>query len=310
MNYKIEKDDRLTWILIVCIILQMITSLGIMFVPYQYKNYLTIFIFVICYIVLFCTIICVFLSIFGIPQECITINEDGVLIKSKRKVKKYFWNELLYKIEWKKYYIHNRFSKNKIEIVKKYVFLKDKKTIFTVDNKADMKFIQDNIILKNKVDKKKTIINGEDVIIVKPKKRIVLDIYFVILIHFCAIILILNCVIKVNNIDDIVSVLLSLSILWGIILSQLYRMIKEWKQIGLTLYLVRNKGIYIDKKGYKKFYEFKELDKVETDTYIFSEEVVHTIFFYKDNKKILVLTNICTGFYELLEELKYLNMIK
>ena len=108
MNYKIEKDDRLSWILIVCIILNMITSLGVMFVPYQYKNYLTISIFVICYIVLFCTIICVFLSIFGIPQECITINEDGVLIKSKRKVKKYFWNELLYKIEWKKYYIHNR----------------------------------------------------------------------------------------------------------------------------------------------------------------------------------------------------------
>lgn len=310
MNYKIEKDDRLNWILIVCIILNMITCLGVMFVPYQYKNYLTISMFVICYIVLFCAIICVFLSILGISQECITINEDGVLIKSKRKVKKYFWNELLYKIEWKKYYIFNKFSKNKIEIVKKYVFLKDKKTIFTVYNKADMKFIQDNIILKNKVDKKKTIINGEDVIIVKPKKRIVLDIYFVILIHFCAIILILNRVIKVNNIDDIISILLLLSILWGILLSQLYRMIKEWKQIGLTLYLVRNKGIYIDKKGYKKFYEFKELDKVETDTYIFSEEVVHTIFFYKDNKKILVLTNICTGFYELLEELKYLNMIK
>ncbi len=244
---------------------------------------------------------------FGTDNEIFRIYEDSIIyIKKHEGEKKYLWNELTYKKERIHYYIyrHNHAMKTK------YSFFKNGKILFAIDDKEDfetLKFVDENLIKTGILKVEKKIIDGEEVLEVKPNKSILIDLFALIITSlFILVFAIVEVALGKKGDYGFTLFIYIISLPFQIMYFK-----REFIQFKQRVYVVKDKGFYILKEGKKIFYKFNEIDKAEVEYYMSYADIECAMTIRnKSNEEIIVLTNSNVGFYEFIDVLKEINKVK
>lgn len=244
---------------------------------------------------------------FGTDNEIFRIYEDSIIyIKKHEGEKKYLWNELTYKKERIHYYIykHNHAMKTK------YSFFKNGKILFSIDDKEDfqtLKFVDENLIKTGILKVEKKIIDGEEVLEVKPNKSILIDLFALIITSlFILVFAIVEVSLGKKGDYGFTLFIYIISLPFQIMYFK-----REFIQFKQRVYVVKDKGFYILKEGKKTFYKFNEIDKAEVEYYMSYADIECAMTIRnKSNEEIIVLTNSNVGFYEFIDVLKEINKVK
>lgn len=207
----------------------------------------------------------------------------------------------------KKHYSKNTSSKamyfRHYKIKEEYIFFSEENKIFKLvedELKGKAKKVIDLAIKQNRLKTKKENIDGEDVIELKTNLN---SLFFNLLIFLLLTLLIIPIVIGLQASFNIVVFIFC--IVW-IILDIYYCicLMKDIIQALQKVYYVENQGFYKSIFGFREYYDFKDIDDWKTTKYLCIEPVEYKLNLYKDNKKILTLTNSKIGFYNFFDEVK------
>lgn len=216
------------------------------------------------------------------------------------------WNKITYTVEQKHYPTRKTYrgQVTAYGLKKVYKFYNGEKFLFYMDSYLDNKdvltFIIDKLINTEIVKEKKCYIDGQECIELKYNKNTTFD-FVVILLFYIAIFVAITLFYSLDkNINiGVWGLLLVLLILITILCFR-----KNINQRKQKIYLIKGKGIQIQKNGENTFYKFNEFDECIEESYWVTETVPHTLRFNKDKKEILEITNANDGFYEFFDEVK------
>lgn len=244
---------------------------------------------------------------FGASNEVFRIYEDSIIyIKKHEGEKKYLWKELTYKKERIHYIIYRHTHVMKT----KYSFFKDGKLLFVIDDKEDfntLKFVEEKLIKTGILKEEKTIIDGEEVLEVKPNKSILIDMFALIITSiFLLVFAIVGASLGKKGDYGFTLFIYIISLPFQIMYFK-----REFIQFKQRVYVVKDKGFYILREAKKTFYKFNEIDKAEVEYYMSYADIECAMTIRnKSNEEIIVLTNSNIGFYEFLDVLKEINKVK
>ena len=244
---------------------------------------------------------------FGASNEVFRIYEDSIIyIKKHEGEKKYLWKELTYKKERIHYIIYRHTHVMKT----KYSFFKDGKLLFVIDDKEDfntLKFVEEKLIKTGILKEEKTIIDGEEVLEVKPNKSILIDMFALIITSiFLLVFAIVGASLGKKGDYGFTLFIYIISLPFQIMYFK-----REFIQFKQRVYVVKDKGFYTLREGKKTFYKFNEIDKAEVEYYMSYADIECAMTIRnKSNEEIIVLTNSNVGFYEFLDVLKEINKVK
>ena len=249
---------------------------------------------------------------YTLKQKNIFLNDNGVTLLNGQEKRTVPWKEISYTVEKKSYEIYYS-SKGKIEYALKeiYKFYKGEEFLFCLDTSIDkdeiIKSIKVNFIDTNTIKKIIKYIDGQETIELRYIKGALTGYIMLVIMYIAAFIMIglLKSLDLEIDFKWAIPTIIVLSVPLAII-----SIIKEIAQKNTKVYLIKGNGIGIEKGGQQLFYSFKEIDEGVTECYLCKETVDNKIRLYKDNKKILEVTNSYSGFYEFLDELKLERIIK
>ena len=246
------------------------------------------------------------LNKFGCDNEIFKIYDNFIVYTKKYEEEmKYFWEDITYKKER----VHFIISRNKHIIKTHYTFFKNENKLFVINDREDrdkLKFINEKLINTGILKEHKTIVDGEEVLEVRPNKSLLIDLFAVIVSSLFLLAFALVGVLFENGDHGFTLAIYIISIPFQM---KWYR--RELIQYNRKVYVVKDKGFYILTKDEKKFYKFSEIDTVEVESYFARDDIDYVMTIYNnDNEKIIVLTNSNFGFYEFLDMLKDMNKVK
>lgn len=301
MEIEIRKKDRNYRIIMINIIFFIILAYYALIINNLYI-----------YFLMCITIFSGIYHIFVYKNEKIVFSNDGIKytnIFNREYIN--LWENISY-IKQKKQYFKSTgrttFS-TRYEIIVEYIFKLENGNKICLNEKDFLpaaKNIFESALRKNKIKEEKCIVDGEEVKVLRT-----LPVSFLMNL-LVSLILSFLCTAFVSGL--IVSFQMEILLVGCIFLFFDFYFIRsvliEVEQLIQKVYFIENRGFYKVILGNKKFYEFKDIDKCIMKRYRAIQSIENKATLYKDNKKVLQITNSNKGFYEFIDEIRYKEIDK
>ena len=248
-----------------------------------------------------------------LKNQNIYLDEKGVKVLDAFEETIIPWESVSYAVE-QKHYVSRTSSRGRAvayALKKVYKFYNGDKFLFYIDtyfeNKEILNSIKENFIDTKIIKEKKDYVDGQEVIKLSYNNNTIIEIIVIILCY----ILVGVMIAIMSSWDYKIEGPMTVAAIMIMSIPFAYFYIKtELNQKNQKVFLIKGKGIQIEKAGKKTFYKFSEIDEGVAECYILEETVDNKIRLYKNKEKILVVTNSNNGFYEFLDELKSERIIK
>ena len=216
------------------------------------------------------------------------------------------WDKISYKRLKKrvpKKTISGSHYRRKCEIKNEYTFFEEGRKLFILKEEEFLpaaKAIFESAVRNNKVKEDKKIVNGEEVIELKPSLTLLFGYLFILaLLSFLVIVIFVG--LSESFHEEIFFVNL---IFVAFDIYYLVCVIKELEQIVQKVYFVKNHGFYKVVFGNSDYYDFIDIDRCTLKRYLSDPDTEYKAVLYQNDEKILTITNSNSGFYDFIDEIR------
>lgn len=297
MKVEIEKREiHLRWIIVyvifIMILLMSCISSGTV-------SFLTILLIV-------CCVLGIYHFLAYINQKIIFSDEGVTFIDFLNQENIYSWNDISYKRlkkQFPKKTMSGSYYRRKYEIKNEYTFLAENRKLFALNEDEFLtaaKSIFENAIRNNKVKEYKSIVNGEEARELKPSLTLLFGYLFMLaFLSFLVFIIFVGLSASFQEVVFFVNLIFIFFDLYYFVC-----VVKELEQIVQKVYFIENQGFYKIVFGNSQYYDFKDIDSCILKRYLSDQDIEYKAILYKNNEKILTITNSNKGFYDFLDEIR------
>lgn len=203
--------------------------------------------------------------------------------------------------------ISGSYSRRKCEIKNEYTFSSEGRKLFILKEEEFLpaaKAVLESAVRNNKVKEDKKIVNGEEVIELKPSLTLLFGYLFIfVLLSFLVIVIFAGLASSFQEEIFFVNLIFVAFDIYYLIC-----VIKELEQIVQKVYFVENQGFYKVVFGNREYYDFKDIDSCIFKRYLSDPDTEYKAILYKNDEKILTITNSNNGFYDFIDEIRNKEM--
>lgn len=216
------------------------------------------------------------------------------------------WDDISYKRLKKrvpKKTISGSYYRRKCEIKNEYTFFSEGRKLFILKEEEFLpaaKTIFESAVRNNRVKEDKKIVNGEEVTELKPSLTLLFG-YLFMLVMLSFLVLVIFAGLSSSFHEEIFFVNL---IFVAFDIYYLVCVIKELEQIVQKVYFIENQGFYKVVFGNNEYYDFKDIDSCIFKRYLSDSDTEYKAILYKNDEKILTITNSNSGFYDFIDEIR------
>ena len=301
MEIEIRKKDRNYRIIMINIIFFIILAYYALIINNLYI-----------YFLMCITIFSGIYHIFVYRNEKIVFSNDGIKYTNIfNRESTDTWENISYTKQKKQYFKSTGRTtiSTRYQIITEYIFkMKNGKKICLNESEflPAAKNIFETAVRKNKIKEEKDVIDGEEVKVLKTS-----PISFFMYLFVSILLTFLNIAFFVGLASSFkIEILLVCLIFLCVDIYFIKNVLIELKQLIQKIYFIENYGFYKVIFKNKKFYEFKDIDKCIMKRYRAIQSIENKATLYKDNKKVLQITNSNKGFYEFIDEIRYKEIDK
>lgn len=266
----------------------------------------------ICYILMLICGLLVIYNILAYRNKKIIFSSEGIkYINFLKKEYVDLWENIVYIKQKKQYYksVGKTTFSTRYEIITEYILkMQNGKRIYLNEKEflPAARNIFETAIRKNKTREEENIIDGENVKVLKTSPFSFL-MYLFVSVFFTFLVLVIFIGLSSNFQTEVLCFCLAFV---GFDIYFISNLLMELMQLVQKVYFVENHGFYKKILGSKKFYEFKDIDECKFKRYFAIQTIEYKAILYKDNKKILTITNSNKGFYDFIDEIRYKEIDK